>query len=61
MLATTDGMASSHSSLVNNGSVITLVAKRLGQWRPELKDALYQTLKDLSSAISKKTPEYRTG
>jgi hypothetical protein len=22
----------------------SLVAKRLGQWRPELKDALYQTM-----------------
>ena len=38
----------------------SLVAKRLGQWRPELKDALYQMLfKELEQRDLKKTPEYR--
>ena len=38
----------------------SLVAKRWGQWRPELKDALYQMLfKELEQRDLKKTPEYR--
>jgi hypothetical protein len=37
-----------------------LVAKRLGQWRPELKDALYQMIfKELQQRGLKGTPEYR--
>jgi hypothetical protein len=37
----------------------SLVAKRLGQWRPELKDALYQMFEELEQRDLKKTPEYR--
>jgi hypothetical protein len=38
----------------------SLVAKRLGQWRPELKDALYQMMfEELEQRDLKKTPEYR--
>jgi hypothetical protein len=37
----------------------SLVAKRLGQWRPELKDALYQIFEELEQRDLKKTPEYR--
>jgi len=38
----------------------SLVAKRLGQWRPESKDALYQMLfEELGQRDLKKTPEYR--
>ena len=38
----------------------SLVAKRLGQWRPELKDALYQMMfEELEQRNLKKTLEYR--
>jgi hypothetical protein len=37
----------------------SLVAKRLAQWRPELKDALYQMFEELEQRDLKKTPEYR--
>jgi hypothetical protein len=38
----------------------SLVAKRLRQWRPESKDALYQMLfEELEQRDLKKTPEYR--
>jgi hypothetical protein len=38
----------------------SLVAKRLGQWRPELKDALYQMwFEELEQQDLKKTREYR--
>jgi hypothetical protein len=38
----------------------SLVASRLGQWRPELKDALYQMMFEaLAQRDLKKTPEYR--
>jgi hypothetical protein len=38
----------------------SLVAKRLGQWRPELKDALYQMMfEELERRGLKRTPEYR--
>ena len=38
----------------------SLVAKRLGQWRPELKDGLYQMMfEELEQRDLKKTPEYR--
>jgi len=38
----------------------SLVAKRLGQWRPELKDALYQMMfEELEQCDLKGTPEYR--
>ena len=38
----------------------SLVAKRLGQWRPELKDALYQmSFEVLEQRDLKETPEYR--
>src|SRR5215468_769270 len=38
----------------------SLVAKRLGHWRPELKDALYQMMfEELEQRDLKKTPEYR--
>jgi hypothetical protein len=38
----------------------SLVAKRLGQWRPESKDALDQMLfEELEQRDLKKTPEYR--
>lgn len=38
----------------------SLVAKRLGQWRLESKDALYQMLfEELEQPDLKKTPEYR--
>ena len=38
----------------------SLVAKRLGQLRPELKDALYQMrFEELEQRDLKKTPEYR--
>ena len=38
----------------------SLVAKRLGQWHPESKDALYQMLfEELEQRDLKKTPEYR--
>ena len=37
-----------------------LVAKRLGQWRPDLKDPLYQMLfKELEQRDLKETPDYR--
>ena len=39
----------------------SLVAKRLGHWRPELKDALYQMMfEELEQRDLKKTPEYRS-
>src|SRR5215469_8935955 len=37
----------------------SLVAKRLAQWRPELKDALYQMFEELEQRDLKETPEYR--
>jgi hypothetical protein len=38
----------------------SLVAKRLGQWRPGLKDALYQMMfEELEQRGLKRTPEYR--
>ena len=38
----------------------SLVAKRLGQWRPELKDALYQMMfEELEQRDLKNSPEYR--
>jgi hypothetical protein len=38
----------------------SLIAKRLGQWRPESKDALYQMLSEEPEQRDlKKTPEYR--
>jgi len=38
----------------------SLVAKRLGQWRPELKDALYQMMfEELEQRGLKGTPAYR--
>ena len=38
----------------------SLVAKRLGEWRPELEDALYQMwFEELEQRDLKKTPEYR--
>jgi hypothetical protein len=38
----------------------SLVAKRLGQWRPELKDALYQMMfEELEQPDLKNSPEYR--
>ena len=38
----------------------SLVAKRLGQWRPELKDALYQMMfEELEQRNLKNSPEYR--
>ena len=38
----------------------SLVAKRLGQWRLELKDALYRMMfEELEQRDLKKTPEYR--
>ena len=38
----------------------SLAAKRLGQWRPELKDALYQMwFEVLKQRGLKETPEYR--
>ena len=38
----------------------SLVAKRLGQWRPKSKDGLYQMLfEELEQRDLKKTPEYR--
>jgi len=33
-----------------------LVAKRLAQWRPELKDALYQMFEELEQRDLKKLP-----
>jgi hypothetical protein len=38
----------------------SLFAKRLGQWRPELKDALYQMMfEELEQRDLKNSPEYR--
>jgi hypothetical protein len=38
----------------------SLVAKRLGHWRPGLKDALYQMMfEELEQRGLKRTPEYR--
>ena|SRR5437773_11667392 len=36
-----------------------MAAKRLGQWRPELVDQLYQSTLKVDQRGLKKTPEYR--
>jgi hypothetical protein len=36
-----------------------MVAKRLGQWRPELADELYRRWLELEQRGLKKSPEYR--
>jgi hypothetical protein len=53
-------MTIEHSGIIASFQCLltkSLVAKRLGRWRPELKDALYQMLfKELEQRDLKKLP-----